>query len=644
MHKKIIGIDFGTTNSCISYYSVENKKVIVIENNDGEYTSPSFLFFDPDSDNILFGKAAKNLFNLNTDYRPNIFNNLKRLIGKTYNELINDNSLYQFFKHNNLHVNTNDVNTNNTIQFTIKYNKKNVIFSVEDLITIYLRYLIEIIHEKCNEKIDSHDIVITIPSYFNDIQRNILKNICNSLNLNVVRIINEPTSAALAYAHTHSQDIKKKESEYVLVFDCGGGTTDLTLLYMDYEENIYQVKNVIGDNFLGGEDITMYLINYIKNKLTNKHNLKITEKIEKNIGILCEIAKKELSFKENTNIIIDVEEVTIQIPLSRVLFLDLCKAFFKKIENLIKFISIKECKNVIFVGGTTRIPYMEYLFKDFKINKSLDPDQTISIGASIDGALLCNLLENDFKEAFLLDVIPLTLGIEIEGGLMSPIISRNSFLPTTKTKEFTNSKSFEEKIVINIYQGERRFVKDNIFLVSFTLKDTLCKLKNALKNTIIIKVTFNVNNDGIISASARFNDTDTDTDTCSDDCSVIVTKTYNTNTDTENKNTTDLLLESELYKLLDSELANKTILKLELFDSFKYLLSIFKQRCENNIYDDFKKLLFNKLFNNTFDIIINYKNESVKTLKDTKVSFEKEWHLLSSNLHSIELGGGTDIT
>lgn len=641
--KRVIGIDFGTTNSCVSYYCVKKKKVILIENNDGEYTSPSFLFFDPDSDEILFGKAAKNLFNKNTNYTPNIFNNLKRLIGKSCNDLINDKDLYQFFKHNKLVDVDVGVDDSTPIKFNVKYNKRDVIFNVEELITIYIRYLVQIVYNKLNEfenGVDVVNVVITIPAYFNDIQRESLKNVCTNLNLNVIRIINEPTSAALAYGYKCDKLEKEKESNYVLVFDCGGGTTDLTLLYMDYEENVYQVKNVIGDNFLGGEDLTMYLVEYVKGKLISE-GVNITDKIMNKLSTLCEKAKKDLSFKENTEIIVEIGDILRKYDISRVKFQNICKEFFKKIEKLIKFINIKECTDVIFVGGTTRIPYIETLFscQDFKINKSLDPDQTISIGASIDGALLCNLFDDttSFKDAFLLDVVPLSLGIEIEGGMMSTVIPRNSILPVSKTKEFTNSKSYEEEIVINIYQGERAFVKDNLYLVSFTIKNDL--LKNSLKNTVKIKVVFNVNNDGIITATACINDKVDD----KSKSSVIVTKAHNKNC----KGDVDLesLLESEVYKLVDSETTNKTILKLELYDSFKYLLSIFKDRI--NTYDEFKKILFNKLFNDTFNVIINYTEFSVKELKDTKVSFEKEWHILGLYFDDVTINvgdvGGTDI-
>lgn len=618
----VIGIDFGTTNSCISYYNQDLKKVQVIPNEQGNFTSPSILFLDSESSEILFSDSALQLLrsNNNQSYLTNIFYNLKRLVGQTHV----DETLSPFFKHNN-------INTEH-FSFDLTYNNKQESFNIPTLITFYLKYLKGII---CNhfslEPQSFIDIVITVPAYFDDNQRTIIKECCESIGLMVLRIINEPTAASLAYA---LEKYKKADTdeEFILTFDCGGGTTDISLLHLDYIESIYEVKNTIGDNLLGGEDITNNLVQFIVQKLqlTNPNN-KTLNKIQKH----AEEAKKQLSFNKQTTIYLELGDNDYTLNISQSQFDEINKDFYHKIRNLIYYVlddyiqktnnfDYSKINSIIFVGGTSRIPYFKNLFEDIfpnaKINNTIDPDQTISIGASIQGALLKDLIDEDSGgDTLLLDIVPLSIGIETIGGIMTPIISRNTPLPISRSQTFANSEGYDDTITINIYQGERKLVNDNIFLASFELYSEL--FSNYDKGEIIITITFEVDSDSIINATATAKVQDNKVQS-----SIQVTKTHNNDLV---KNLDDILFSAEMNKLVDTEISNKILAKIELYDSFKYLLSVFhEKKTDEQITDTALLTQLNELFNHTFNVIQNYKDYSFNELSSIKELFEKKWHTL----------------
>lgn len=625
MNDIVIGIDFGTTNSCLSYYNTTTKNVTVIENEQGNFTSPSVLFLDPDSSEILYGDSAKQLLNTtNQEYLPNIFSNLKRLIGKS--QL--DDSITPFFKHNKITLKDSEV------IFDIKFNNDNKEFELQSLIMLYLNYLKSIICNHFAKPLDiSFDIIITVPAYFNDQQRTIIKECCESIGLSVLRIINEPTAASLAYAleKYKTGDINE---EFILTFDCGGGTTDISLLHLDYVDSIYEVKNTVGDNFLGGEDITLNLTNFIIQKLKLKNvNNKTFNKIKKQ----AEEAKKKLSFGKQTTIYLELQDKDYTLSISQSQFDEINREFYHKIRNLIYYVldeyiqktnvsnhnfDYSKINSVIFVGGTSRIPYFKTLFEDIlpkaKINNIIDPDQTISIGAAIQGALLKELIDEDSGgDTLLMDIMSLSIGIETVGGIMTPIISRNSLLPVSRTQTFFNSHGFEESITINIYQGERKLVKDNMFLASFELTSELFKEYD--KGEILITVHFEVDQDSIINAiaTAKVSDKEiTSNITVKKDSKML-----------DNKKLEEVLYYAEMNKLSDMELSNKILAKLELYDSFKYLLSVFHTH-RDSVDNEFVMEELNELFNHTFNVITNYNEYTSNELKEIKQLFEKKWHSL----------------
>lgn len=606
MSQYIIGWDFGSSNSCISYYDTVSQKVIIIPNEQGNLTTPSLIFLNSDSSEMLFGETASQL--------ENNLGNLKRLIGK---KCIDDN--------NNI---SNLICEDDNLFFNIKFNNVYKNFSVETLISFYLNYLKNIILQFFCLKECTFDIVITVPAYFNDNQRSIIKSCCQVINLNVIRIINEPTAASLAYAMDSKQ---KVEEEYVLTFDIGGGTTDISLLHLDYLNEIYVVKNTIGDNFLGGEDITLLLNNYIIEKLKLKD---ISIKQSKQIYKQAEKCKKVLSSSNLFQIVLEFGEINHTLSITKSIFNELSKNIFRKIENLIYYLlddymkitkdfQYNNIDSIIFVGGTSRIPYFIELFTKIlpnaKINNTIDPDTTISIGASIQGALLKNLINTENGgDTLLMDILPLSIGIETLGGIMSPVISRNSLLPISRTMQFTNSTAFDDIIIIDIYQGERRFVIDNNHIGTFSLISPLFKEYD--KGKIIIDITFTIDSNSIITAKA--NATINNQIVISE---VIVTKN---NGKISTINIEDMIYYSESNKLIDLELSNKILAKIKLYDSFKYLLSVFHQNRNQHFIDEFTTNQLNILFNKTFNYIEDFINYTSCTLKIIQTSFENEWHTL----------------
>lgn len=589
MSNTVFGIDWGTCYSCISW--IDNGKIKVIPNENGEMTSASAIYFDPYSSDILYGNIAKNC--------KGVFTNLKRLIGKNLENL---GELQPFF--------VDHIIVDN--KFQVKYNNTITLFSVEELVVLYLSYLKKYATEALDVGKSNFDIVITIPVYYTDIQREITKECATKAGFNVIRIINEPTAAALAYSQT-SQNLDNLEEENVLVFDCGGGTTDLSIVCMDHKEKFYQVKNVIGNNLLGGEDLTELLYNYFNNSRQSKYN--------KNLRKACEQMKCELSY----NVTSTVEVGDSYITLSQSKFIDLSKVFFDKIKKLIKTLlgETKESINrIIFIGGTTRIPFIKDICKsifgqNILICSDIDPDQTVSIGATTQGAILQNLYQdNDNENTLLLDIIPLSIGIETLGGIMIPIISRNTCIPVTRTREFTNINT-DTEIDIHIYQGERKLVCDNFYLTSFKIT-----VPEAEACSLLIQVTFDINADSIISATAKIKGEENE--------SVIqITKGDQTKI-TSNINLDEILMNAEEHRLFDSEIANKILMKIELYDSFKKYLGIFHDKRSDILgtkieSESFLFTQLNILFNETFAIINDYLSYTPIQLKEVRETFEMEF-------------------
>lgn len=589
----ILGIDFGTTYSCVSYFNKTSNKYEIIPNDQSFYTSPTMIFFDKFSDQILFGNSASNMEN----FDGVCLSNWKRIIGKSFDQLT-QNEL-DFFKNKNMNLVKGE---GASICFKINYNNKEISYTTLDLTIMYLTWIKSLIISYLHLKKENENkflTVITIPANFNNNAREELQKAYSLAGFEVLRVLNEPTSAALAYDNTKNNN---SEIENILVFDCGGGTTDLSLLEMDYSEQVFKVLDVVADNLLGGEDLTNNLYKWIMEKYKIKNNWKYQYKV-KIQSELCKIALSNEKCQEyNINIenvkdVFDVE-FDLNIKISQHQFIFINSPFFDKIRSLIKKIKNNEIKisKIIFIGGSTKFFYFKKLFQGFEgveILNSIDPDKSVAIGA-------CNysksLVNNETEESFLLlDMTPLSLGVEVQGGLFDIIIPKGSILPITREKIFTNEFDNTSEIIIKIFQGESRFSQHNIYLNSLNLTNLN---KKRLKGEMKIRVCFSINSSGIIAVKAE----DFDSESVSN---IFLSKEFVNHCIPENID--EIILSSEYTKTIENGMANKINIKLSFHEKFVDLLEIFinKRKVLLEIYgqEDYSKMIIKTL---QFLDLINY--------------------------------------
>ena len=474
----ILGIDFGTSNSCCSYFSGKENRVIT--NEYGNEIYPTCIAFNKYSDEILYSNSA---YDLTSNKDVTVIKNIKGLIGSPSDET---------------DIEGTDIEGTG---IDVMYNNNLKKFTINEIVVLYLNYLKNISENFTNEIVK--DIVITVPAYFSNIQRNRIKTCCELANLNVIRIINEPTSAILAYCWQLLN--KCLETRNILVVDCGGGTTDYSIINADFSENLFEVVNIYGDNDLGGNDLTDNLYNYVLNEIYLKYNdYPNTLKLSK-IWNVCDNLKRRLSFNERDLMFIEnvVDEHDFSIVISRSKFYYINKNFFDKIRgDIIKVTENKTIDEIILVGGTTRIPLFVDICKiifgeKININSKINPDTIVGIGAGIQGFLLSDSKKSDDQDVVLVDVTPMSLGIKTDDNRMSIIISKNTPIPISKTQIFTNSDSIDT-LTIDIYQGDNQYVKDNIFLEKLNLN---CNRLD--RGKMRIAVTFTISVDGILSVSAK---------------------------------------------------------------------------------------------------------------------------------------------
>ena len=591
MNTSYIGIDFGTTNSCVCYY--KNKNYNLIPNENGNYITKSCIYFNPLSDEILYGDIAYKC-------KDNI-SNFKRLLGVKYRDFQQDQSLCYFFKH--LHIVSG--RENDFCEIVLKYNNRLHQFSIEYIIKLYITHLLKRTREFLNiqETYDLH-AVITVPVLFTNIQRSMLKSIFELCNIHVIRIINEPTAAILPYVVDVGQLSKAHaKTENVLVIDCGGGTTDFTVMECDHNDTFFEVKYTSGDNFLGGEDITDNIYNYITSDFDKRQGT-FTEDFDKRQGTFnfsrksqirkqCEKAKCLLSHQQNASIYIEEQQDTgvkdTSISISRSKFININNDFFNKIRNGIRN-CIRNCidsiDRVVLVGGTTRIPYFSQLCKDIFgndicIENTLDQEHVVSMGAALQAYLLTKEDNNNDLDVTVLDVVPISLGIETDGGIMTPIISRNSFIPISKTETFSNADC-EESIDINIYQGERKFVKDNLFLGTFSI--TTSSLK---RNSVYISVTFDINSDGILLVTSQGKGKGKGKGT---DVGIVIDQYIKSKSQANNG---CYVYEDDYDKIKDSELANKILAKIELNHKYEMYKRLNGDNCDSELVQKLQNMITN---------------------------------------------------